>query len=764
MEESIKNFRDWLSQYQKDDPWLYDKKIDRELSNLYRYNKALKRKAAIGVYGQSQSGKSFLIDSLLNQGDQRTVINVGQKKIRFDELNPDQGAEATAVTCRFTKEPQNIGESYIRGELHSVGELVRILFAAILELDLHDQLEKIDEYSFEDEDIPSGDSYLNQYQIFDLLDHIRFLINETIRQPQIENALKRVYSIIENKYLNKLSFKTVEYLISFLWSGFSKFEQIVNELFELYAVFHNREEFLLHENLLKHALNTSTFRAPKNEQPKFSIETSSEIKVNPEGIFYLSILQIACSELIFPVANNPYVIDEIDLLDFPGLRPLAEHNNLQKPNEIEDNYEEIINTIKQGKLKATFYLYSKRVEIPSLLLVTAGGNQEAQSLPKLVNKWIQQNCSDIGEDIDSEKVNRYLFTAMTKTDMLFRESKPLSEDDVIGRIQNRFSIHFENFFNEFLSSVENYDNVFMAINKSADLYTIAEGENKQLAKNIFINHDLVQKYLGSRVEETFDALYRQDGGVDLLKDHLISVSKDMSKIKIDYLNESISGIRKKVLNHANNYLVNPNDEEQLNKERDKAKSFANLLEENKSLYSILSHYQSYYFPDNVSFRHLKNEEDPLRLGAIFDDQNSEKENFKHSYHSFLDTYFNSLTENQENYIYYKDYLSKIESAELNYYFTKIIEYLKHNESLIENIFNVYNVIDVEDKYQKRAFIQYLKYVLVSEITGYRNLSEAESPHKMISTNLEKIYTSSIPDFDEQANKELETIINSLSQN
>jgi len=689
---------------------------------------------------------------------------VGESEMSFDDLNPDQNAEATAVTCRFTSDIQDETTNYIRGEFHTIGELVRILFAAIQELDLLEQLDTIEDYGFEEKDILKGDCLLDQYQIFDLLDHIHFLITESGRESPIGRTLERVYSIIEERYLDELSYKTVEYLVSFLWSGFHKFEKIVTELFELYSVLGNRESFLIHMDLLKDTLNTSTLRAPENEQPKVSIEESSPITVNKGSRFNLSVVQIACSELILPLVNKSELTSDIDLLDFPGLRPLAEHNNLKRPSEIADNYEEIIKTIKQGKLKATFNLYSQRIEIPSLLLVTADGNQDAQSLPKLVNNWIIQNCTDLDDNVDEEKVNKYLFTAMTKSDMLLRESSSLAKADIIGRIKNRFSIHFESFFSDFLSNVNEYNNVFMTINKSVDVHNLVEGENKQLAKNIFINDKLVNKYLGDKVEKTFESLYRQEGGVDLLKAHLISVSKELAEIKNDYLNQSIFEIKEKVLNHAKNYLIDPNDEEQLIKERDKAKVFANQLEKNKSLYTILSHYQSYYFPENVSFRQLENEEDPLGLESIFEDQDSEMENFTSSYHTLLDIYFNFLTENQESYVYNKMYLSKIDSAELKYYFTKIIEYLKHNENLIENAFKVYNVIDIEDKYQKRAFVQYLKYLLVSDITGYGNLSDGKRPHKMISSNLEKIYTSSIPDFDEQANNELETIINSLSQN
>lgn len=762
MEESIKDFRDWLSTHQNDDPWLHDKKIDRELSKLYRYNKALQRKAAIGVYGQSQAGKSFLISSLLKYDIQPTQIKVGNESIRFEEINPDQNAEATAVTCRFTKETKECVENYIHGEFHTVGELVRILFAAIQELDLTEQLEAIEEYSFEDQDIPEGIAYLSQYQIFDLLDHIHFLINENGRQSPIGETLEKVYSIIEDNYLDQLSFKTVKYLISFLWSTFTKFDKIVDDLFELYSVLGNKEEFQLHKELLKETLNTSTLRAAENEQPKISIENSTGIRINRGSKFNLSILQIACSELILPLANDSELINQIDLLDFPGLRPLAEHNNLQRPTEIADNYEEIIKTIKQGKLKATFFLYSQRVEIPSLLLVTADGNQDAQSLPKLVNKWIKQNCSDSDDNVDRKIVNRYLFTAMTKSDMLLRGSDVLEKDDIIKRIKNRFSANFENFYTDFLSHVNGYDNVFMVINKSADIPKLVEGDKKQLVRNIFTSDALVQKYLGDRAGQTFDELYSKNGGVNLLKDHFILVSKELSGKKITYLKESITDIRNKILHHAQNYLIDPDDEKQLQKERKKARSFSNILLQNKPLYSVLSHYQNYYFPENISFHRPANEEDPLGLVSIFDDQNSEQDDFTDSYNALLDSYYNSLTENQKNYKYYKEYLKKIDVKQLDYYFKKVIEYLKHNRSIINSLYKVFNLIDIENKYQKRAFIQYLKYLLVSEITGYRNIKNEQKPHEQISTHLEKVYTSSIPDFDEQANKQLESIINSLS--
>jgi hypothetical protein len=763
MEATLKEFRDWLNAYQDNDPWLHEKNIDRELAKLYRFNRAIKRKAAIGVYGQSQAGKSFLINSLLKKGNKSTKIRVGRDEELFDNLNPDYGAEATAVTCRFTNEFVNDKDDFIHGEFHTVGEIVRILFAAINELDLTQRIALIDEYSFDIQDIPVGTEILSQYQVFDLLDHIDFLINDNGRQSKVGQTLINIYQIIEDEYLDNLSFKTVEYLISFLWAGFQKFEKFVKEIFELYSKLNNISSFKLQKDILKDTLNTSTLRAPLNEQPKINLNVSSTIIINKGSQYNLSVIQIACSEIILPLVDESILMNDVDILDFPGLRPMAEHSNLKKPEEIRDNYQEIIKTIKQGKLKATFYLYSQRMEIPSLLLVTADGNQDAQSLPKLVKSWIQQNCSDGDEHIDSSLVNKYLFTALTKSDKLLRETTSLDRDDFIERIKNRFRVHFENFFDDFLSKIDNYNNVFMTINTSVDIHNLVTGNDKQLAKNVFTNDELVQKYLGKRVEQTFDSFYSKNGGVDLLKDHLKKVSKDLSNKKKKYLNRSIKGIRDKVLDHAQNYLIDPDDQRQLEKEREKAKQFSRVLENNIALYYVLSHYQSNYFPENISFRGTERVNDPLGIGLVNEDENYDRVNFEESYNALLDSYYISLSENQRNYRYYKIYLKQIDDTEMKYYFLKVIDYLKSNQEMIDNLFDVYSCINIENKQERRSFIQFLKYMLVSEITGYKSLNNGEKPQEKISEILEMIYTSTIPKFNEEANQELELIIKSLRQ-
>ena len=64
------------------------------------------RKMCVGVFGPSQSGKSYLISALASNAHEVLQADFCGKKFSFiEEINPDGGKESTGLVTRFTTTP-----------------------------------------------------------------------------------------------------------------------------------------------------------------------------------------------------------------------------------------------------------------------------------------------------------------------------------------------------------------------------------------------------------------------------------------------------------------------------------------------------------------------------------------------------------------------------------------------------------------------------------------------------------------------------------
>jgi hypothetical protein len=82
------------------------KEFRRLTAQARRLEQAVQRPMCAGVFGPSQSGKSYLISALARKGTAPLLADFAGQTIDFiREINPEGGRESTGLVTRFTLRP-----------------------------------------------------------------------------------------------------------------------------------------------------------------------------------------------------------------------------------------------------------------------------------------------------------------------------------------------------------------------------------------------------------------------------------------------------------------------------------------------------------------------------------------------------------------------------------------------------------------------------------------------------------------------------------
>ena len=110
-------------------PW--QKSVKSVRRDLKRVAYALEEKCSVATFGESQTGKSYLVSALLSESDRPFRVTDGSTEYNFiDDLNPSEKGvqrEATGVVTRFSTSSTNsvdIPSGYLRSRMLSVSDLV----------------------------------------------------------------------------------------------------------------------------------------------------------------------------------------------------------------------------------------------------------------------------------------------------------------------------------------------------------------------------------------------------------------------------------------------------------------------------------------------------------------------------------------------------------------------------------------------------------------------------------------------------------------
>jgi hypothetical protein len=567
-----------------------------ELRKLYR---ASERKACLGFFGESQVGKSYLVGSLLSGGSGELLVSQhkdGKQSNFIKSMNPNRQAEATAVVTRFTiDEINSFSKDHFVVELLSPGELLRCIYEGF-HLKRDDSEKLISDVATEQKfiDIISdneGYQFSKDASSDFLANFYKLMVSlKSQKHPHDYEVAHKVYDILATK--ETYSLKTIQAAARVLWINFPANSFLFDSLTKRLVDWGEPSRAYVHISLLEKMLDASylnEYRFDENTDSRLFVEAPAinsgdgQIVLNrTESGIDLSEIQILSKEVILNVVSeHSKLLQYVDGLDFPGVKPLGDKETHFDSKSSQDNQGKyLLEVIKIGKLKHLFTLHVENRDLTNLLLCIQEGEQNPTQISKLVQDFISQKG-----DTENYSAIHTLFTIMTKTDILF--SLDADEDLANERWNTRFKNHFEEHF-EVVSNLKQgdnyYRNVFLILNPKAPHYD----SNKNLTpyQNAYMKNTYVSKYLYNK-EQNWDALGSDDGGIQYLHERLLEVIGKKPAEKTDIVAEEFMIRVNKIKSNLKDLIPPQNDTEFIQKREEEARILLKTLHDFPGQFEVL---------------------------------------------------------------------------------------------------------------------------------------------------------------------------------
>ena len=436
-----------------------DKILHEKQVTVRRIRESAQRPVALGVFGASQCGKSYLVSELVrgNEVSLSVMLNsVNQNpgsRDYLEEINPAGGRESTALVTRFTTRPYRVVQgcsAYLR--LLNVTDLIKIFLNGFLFecqsdfMPTADELQKL-RYSFRGASARGGGPLLSESDVWDLQDYARrHFHNQFLRMLEDINY----WGILNEEIRFLPADQQISYL-EWLWGKFPKITEIFRFLQkelgtlggEVVGIYD--DALLPRTNSIIDVQRLSAVMKPGNRKCAIALANGGQVSMDSSTLCALT------SELILQAntSDSESVLRRFDVLDFPGARARAQ---VFDQNRLASDHEALVEVFLRGKVAYLFDRYSDDRDVTALLLCQEGGPQEAKSLPYMVNKWVE--WSQGKEPLQRNGKEPLLFHVFTKFDMDLVRKR--GEDPSV-RWDSRLKTNFADFMGRAGSWVMEWD-------------------------------------------------------------------------------------------------------------------------------------------------------------------------------------------------------------------------------------------------------------------------------------------------------------------
>lgn len=573
----------------------------RDLSlRMRRLRRAWGRPQAVGLFGPSQAGKSFLVGALLSHELGSLKVLSRDRELDFlREINPAKGVESTGVVTRFsTGRPPDLARGDFHCRLLTLDVMVESLATGFLvectapPIDL----ERIDRTLLaarQQGGTPVGPHFADAWDTA-----FHGLTKKYQDKHPYLNELRRHVALRDGAW--KKDVRTLGgwlFVYSLLWGGpgYAKdMDALAARLLAgLEALSHseNVELQIAHVRAASDAsslLDASCLNAigqPSSGQISvYAQEARREVTIEA------AVLAALVAEVrlgLRPVPGS--LLDCADILDFPGGRALKGINGFG-PDELNTGrLEHAIEVYKRGKLTFLFEQYAHDREITALVLCSPGPTKpEAIQLQSQVERWLEIRYGAPTPTSATEIESPSLFLALTKFDMSLGA---LRSDNAKDRWDSRVQEACMDFWSRGQSSWVHafgqkgraFDNLYWIRNPYADqMLTLKPGDpDYEVVKDGYFASRAVSRFIRDP-EEKWNAVEGSDpqsgmpkSGVPLLAARMRQKLTDDVK-KRELLEEAES-----LKNELRSVLVS------LTPSRDEEEARARLREEAKVLVAAI---------------------------------------------------------------------------------------------------------------------------------------------------------------------------------
>ena len=420
-----------------------------------RLGRAAGRRMALGVFGPSQAGKSYLVNSLCQKDAAAFLVRLGDEEFDFlRQINPQNEGESTGLVTRFSTELAEAPAGYpVHLRLLTEMDLVKILLNACQEDILHDEN---DDFS-----LPDG------HTIVETLDRLRGMVGAPgmaahIADGDVHDLAEYVNDRYQKRYREvaaagfwdhaaelapRLPIEGRIELFSLLWGANSDFTCLFERLSRAAAALGNAEDIHCGLDAFVECKNGVWVRRPDsllNVQTLAGIGSEGGAVITvllPDGRtveLARSMLSALTAELVLRIGSDAYpFFRHADLLDFPGVRARLRARSFKEGAKSggEDIANPGANFLLRGKVETLFQRYEAEREMTGMLLCIPNGNIEVPVLGDMVNSWVNKTLG--ATPTARTATPNILFFIMTKFDREFEQSTGQDEDSQKSRWNNR---------------------------------------------------------------------------------------------------------------------------------------------------------------------------------------------------------------------------------------------------------------------------------------------------------------------------------------
>ncbi len=572
------------------------KEFRRLAAQARRLAQAAQRPMCVGVFGPSQSGKSYLISALARKGNAPLLADFAGQEVDFiRDINPEGGRESTGLVTRFTLQPA-------AGATPAAPVHMRLLTQT--------DLVKILGNTYYADCDHSDDELLTPAQLTEVLDSLAPLAQAQPADPltaedvyDLQAYFERYFKGQERIRLLRLGYwepaaqlaprlriQDRAKLFSVIWGGVEAFSQLYIRLYAgLQGLNFASEAYAGLEALLP------------REQSIIDVQTLKGLGTGSGGTLALtgnngaritlprSEVTALIAELRIVISDQPWdFFQHTDLLDFPGARSREQIKELPEFLKTPDALQGLF---LRGKVAYLFERYCAEQELTSMLLCIGPSNQEVKTLPEMVFDWIASTHGATPEQRAQQPTA--LFLVLTKFDMEFEEKA--GERSPESRWITRMESSLLNFFGKQHDWPRQWDgqgpfrnsywlrnphfkakNIFDYDENGQEL-NVRPGERKriELFKQAFLK-DVVASAHFQNPEQAWEAGFAlNDGGIRYLAENLRPLCNP--ELKRQQLASQAARLREQMVERMAHYYVSDNPEQELEKRRIAARQVAGCL-------------------------------------------------------------------------------------------------------------------------------------------------------------------------------------------
>ena len=391
---------------------------------------AVTRPMALGVFGASQAGKSYLVSRLASSSPDPLKIRFADLAAPLDfleQINPPGGQESTAIATRFSVRQEQTPAGFpVVVRLFSIADLIQIVGDIYYTgFDIKDEPEfpadGIDKIlaAVGEGRAPARRPIVTKEDFWTIRD---FFDRKHREKANVRSLLgagywERVEPIVESVDAGGLA-----ELFSPIWAGVDELtnlrQRLISPLVELgfpERLFCPIETLVetgkgAHERHPMSIINVSTLEAVFADDPGGSLAV-----VAPEGgrgRISRAVLGALIAELNLTIGSEVWdFLKQTDLIDFPGLRPPEVMQDFRKG--ISD-HALLGRVFKDAKVRFLFERFKADQELNGLVLCIGDSVQDVPGLPVLIDEWIRATHGATPEERRKSLVS--LFIVLTKFD------------------------------------------------------------------------------------------------------------------------------------------------------------------------------------------------------------------------------------------------------------------------------------------------------------------------------------------------------------